>query len=249
MSRRRFFVPQDAIRDGIANLPPDQAHHLRDVLRLGSGEIVEIFDGAGRGYVGEVDLTGSGISVRNLQSVASKSIQTRLILATALIKPAKFEWTLQKATELGVHEIIPLRTRLSNIEIADGKIPFRLERWDRIVKEAAKQSRRLDTPRIHAPKPFHDFLAVQKSSSCARFLFYEQAADLWRPVQGSRYEEIVLCIGPEGGWEASEIEQARTAGFEIFSLGPWTLRAETAAVAAVSIIQYQIHLLNRTDSR
>lgn len=240
MTRRRFYVPRDSIRDSIAVLPPVQAHHLRDVLRIGRGEVVEIFDGAGAGYFGEVELQGSEVVVRGLQNLPSDEPQVRLILAAALIKSAKFEWILQKATELGVHEIIPLKTRLSDIQIPNDKITLRLERWDRLVREASKQCRRLAAPRVHAPRTFLDLLAAEELSVCTRLLFYEKAQEPWRPDPGALSDRIVLCIGPEGGWEDSEIKQAREAGYKMFRLGPWILRAETAAIAAVSIIQHQI---------
>jgi len=224
----------------MAVLPAAQAHHLRDVLRMGTGEVVEIFDGAGSGYVGEVSIRGSEVLVRGLQSLPPQESPSRLILATALIKSAKFEWILQKATELGVHEIIPLKTRLSDTVIPGGKITLRLERWDRIVREASKQCRRLAAPRVHAPQAFSDLLAAEEFSACTRLLFYEKAPEPWLPDPGMLSDRVVLCIGPEGGWEDGEIEQARKAGYRIFNLGPWTLRAETAAIAAVSIIQHQI---------
>ncbi len=244
MSRRRFYVPGDSIRDGIASLPSDQVHHLRDVLRIGTGEVVEIFDGAGSGYVGEVDIRDSIAYIRNLKRIPSEEPQVRLILAAALIKSAKFEWILQKATELGIHEIIPLKTCLSEIELHGSKIALRLDRWDRIVREAAKQCRRFAAPRVHAPQTFKDFLSIKELSPCAKFLFYEKAPVPWRLDPCALPEQVVLCVGPEGGWETSEIEQARAADYKIFSLGPWTLRAETAAIAAISIIQHQINLLN-----
>jgi len=247
MSRRRFYVPRDSVRDGVASLPPDQAHHLRDVLRLGTGEVVEIFDGAGNGYIGKVDLRDSGIYVRNLQSIPSKELPVRLTLAAALIKSSKFEWILQKATELGVHEIIPLKTRLSDIDIPSGKMTPRLERWDRIVREASKQCRRFAAPRVHAPRAFEDFLSIEELSSYLRILFYEKASEPWVPEPAMLSNQVVLCIGPEGGWEDGEIEQAGRAGYKICSLGPWILRAETAAIAAVSIMQHQINLLNLRD--
>jgi len=244
MSRRRFYVPGNSIRDGVACLPSDQAHHLRDVLRMGSGEVIEIFDGKGSGYVGEVDLRDSKVYVRSLQNIPSEELKIRLILAAALIKSSKFEWILQKATELGIHEIIPLKTRLSEIEIPGGKVALRLERWDRIVREASKQCHRSAAPRVHAPRAFQDLLSAEDISSCSRFLFCEKAQEPWRPEQGILSERIVICIGPEGGWDSGEIEHAKEAGFKAFSLGPWILRAETAAIAAVSIIQHQINLLN-----
>jgi 16S rRNA (uracil1498-N3)-methyltransferase len=244
MSRRRFYVPGNSIKEAIACLPPDQAHHLRDVLRIGAGEIVEIFDGAGSGYVGVVDLRDSLVYVCELQRIPLEEPKIRLILAVALIKSSKFEWILQKATELGVHEIIPLKTRFSEIEIPGGKLTLRLERWDRIIREASKQCRRSTAPRIRAPQAFADLLSAENFSSCSKFLFYEKAREAWRPDQGVLSEQVVVCIGPEGGWDADEIERAREAGCRVCSLGPWVLRAETAAIAAVSVLQHHIHLLN-----
>jgi 16S rRNA (uracil1498-N3)-methyltransferase len=240
MARRRFFVPQDSIRDGMAILPADQSHHLRHVLRIGNGEAVEIFDGKGCGYVGEVELRGSGVCICGLQSLPVRESSLRLILAAALIKSAKFEWMLQKATELGVDEIVPLNTRMSDLKIPAGKIAFRLDRWDRIVKEASKQSRRFTAPQLHAPVNFPDFLSSESFAACVRFLFYEKAQELWQPNSGMLSNGVVLCIGPEGGWDDSEIEQAKDAGCRIFGLGPRILRAETAAVATLSILQHHL---------
>ncbi|MBN1569088.1 MAG: 16S rRNA (uracil(1498)-N(3))-methyltransferase [Acidobacteria bacterium] len=245
MSRRRFYVPRESVRNGVASLPSDQAHHLRDVLRMGSGEIVEIFDGTGNGYVGEVELQDSGVYVRGLQNMPSEESPVCLILAAAMIKFSKFEWILQKATELGVHEIIPLKTRLSEADVPGGRITLRLERWDRIVREAAKQCHRFSAPRIHAPRTFQDFLSNEELSAYPRLLFYEKAAEPWIPDPGTISNRIVLCIGPEGGWDAAEVEQAKKAGYKIFSMGPWILRAETAAIAAVAILQHHINLLSK----
>jgi 16S rRNA (uracil1498-N3)-methyltransferase len=240
MARRRFFAPQDSIRDGMAILPADQAHHLRHVLRIGNGEAVEIFDGEGCGYVGEVEFRGSGVCIHGLQSLPVRESSLRLILAAALIKSAKFEWMLQKATELGVDEIVPLNARFSDLLLPAGKIASRLDRWDRIVKEASKQSRRNTAPQIHAPVQFADFLTAEAFSSCIRYLLYEKAQELWQPKPDMLSNEIVLCIGPEGGWDSSEIEQAKEAGCKIFGLGPRILRAETAAIAALAIMQHHL---------
>jgi 16S rRNA (uracil1498-N3)-methyltransferase len=240
MARRRFFVPRDSIRDGIAILPADQAHHLRHVLRIVNGEAVEIFDGKGCGYVGEVELRGSGVCICRLQSLPVRESSLRLILAAALIKSAKFEWMLQKATELGVDEIVPLITRMSDLQFPAGKTALRLDRWDRIVKEASKQSRRFTAPQVHAPVKFSDFLSAESFAACARFLFYEKAQELWQPDSSAISNGVVLCIGPEGGWDGSEVELAKESGYRIFGLGPRILRAETAAIAALAIIQHHL---------
>jgi 16S rRNA (uracil1498-N3)-methyltransferase len=240
MTRRRFFVPPDSIRDGKAVLPDDQAHHLRKVLRIRAGETVEIFDGKGRGYIGEVEWNGSEVCIRDLQSLPFAESSRRLILAAALIKPAKFEWMLQKATELGVDEIVPLNTRLGDLKIPDGKTALRMDRWDRIIKEASKQSRRVTAPQVHTPLSFPDFLAAERFASCIRILFYEKAPAPWQLHPDMLCNGVVLCIGPEGGWDDSEIEQAKAAGCQIFGLGPRILRAETASIAALSIVQHHL---------
>ncbi len=242
MTRRRFYVPRDSIRDGIAALSPTEAHHLRDVLRMKDGDVVEVFDDSGTGYTGEVELHGAEVLVGKLESIPSFESPFRLILAAALIKSAKFEWMLQKATELGVDQIIPIKTRLSEIRISDEKAEARKERWQRIIREAAKQCRRPAAPRLQNPLDFADLLAAEEFSSCTKILFYEKAGEPWQSSNPPA-DRIILCIGPEGGWEQNEVEQARKAGYQICGLGPWTLRAETAAIAAIAIVQHQIQLL------
>jgi len=242
MSRRRFYVPRDSIRDGVASLPPTEAHHLRDVLRMKAGDTVEIFDDSGTGYTGEVVLQNSGVLVQKLENLPSLESSFHLILAAALIKSAKFEWMLQKATELGVDRIIPMKTRLSEIRIPEEKIEARRERWQRIIIEAAKQCKRSTAPRLEKPLDFDALLAMEEFSHCTRILFYEKAAEPWQ-LNSAPANRILLCIGPEGGWDQTEVEQAMTAGYQICGLGPWILRAETAAIAAISIVQHQIQLL------
>lgn len=134
-------------------------------------------------------------------------------------------------------EIVPLTTRLSDIRISPEKIESRLERWERIIREAAKQCRRLDAPGLREPVSFSEFLKLEEFSSYDKLLFYEKAGELWRPRFGI-CRRVVVCVGPEGGWTADEIEAANAAGFGVFSVGPWILRAETAAIACVSIVQH-----------
>jgi len=180
--------------------------------------------------------------VRKLESISSSESPFHLILAAALIKSARFEWMLQKATELGVDQIIPLKTRLTEIQIPDEKIEARKERWQRIMREAAKQCKRSAAPQLQKPLNFADLLAAEEFSPCSKILFYEKAAEPWQ-LNSLISDRIVVAIGPEGGWEPTEVEQAREAGYQICALGPWILRAETAAIAAISIVQHQIQIL------
>jgi 16S rRNA (uracil1498-N3)-methyltransferase len=242
MALRRFYITPEFIGEEAAQLPADQAHHLRDVLRIRAGERVEIFDGAGHGYSGEVEFRGTEVFICRLNRLPFQTSPVRLILAAALIKPAKFEWILEKATELGVDEILPLKTGFSEIRIPEDKIADRLHRWDRIVQEASKQCRRFASPRVHAPLSFEDSLIAEEFSSCAGILLYEKSPDLWRPDATMMSDGVILWVGPEGGWETREIELAEKAGCNIVDLGPLILRAETAAIAAVSILQHQVHI-------
>jgi 16S rRNA (uracil1498-N3)-methyltransferase len=240
MARRRFIVPTNLIRNDVATLPPEELHHVQNVLRLRSGDEVEILDGAGACYSGILELRDAQMLVCRLQRIASPAepVQT-MILAAALIKSDKFEWILQKGTELGVEEFIPLHTKFSEIRIPVGKLDSRRARWQRIVGEAAKQCRRLSIPRISPPTTFEDFLAQENRTDSTRLIFCEKAENRWThtPCHSNR---IVICIGPEGGWDAAEVRQAAQSGYAPFNLGPRVLRAETAAIAAVSILQFQI---------
>lgn len=144
---------------------------------------------------------------------------------------------LQKVTELGVDEIVPLETRFSEIRIPQGKLDSRLERWRRIVREASKQSRRTSIPLILRPVKFNEFIFAERLHHLTRILLYEKATMHWSNACLPT-ERVLVCIGAEGGWHADEIETALGAGFGVFSLGPTILRAETAAVAALAIIQF-----------
>jgi 16S rRNA (uracil1498-N3)-methyltransferase len=240
MSRRRFYVPGDSIHEGAAVLPPDQAHHLRHVLRLRDGEKVEIFDGSGAGYSGRVSYRGDEVHVKSLREItAPENPQPELVLAQALLKADKFEWVLQKATELGVSGIVPLVTKFCDVRIPPSRIEGRMERWRRIVREAARQSCRFSVPGIRAPMTLAELFSLKKDSGQEGLLLYENAPVRWNGALPPA-EKYMLCIGPEGGWHPDEAEAAANAGLALFNLGPRILRAETAALAAVTLIQFRI---------
>ena len=238
MPAKRFFVPPDQIREGSAILSSDQSRHLRTVLRLEPGDRVELFDGEGAGYEGIVESGGRKVRVGSLRRLEAPAAGSRhLILATALIKPSRFEWILEKGTELGVAEFIPIRTRFTQFRLPESKVPSRLERWRRIVREASKQCRRFEVPKMLEPMEFDDMIASGAYPDCFKLMLYEKASESWVPPDPSS-DSILLCVGPEGGWDPSEVEAANSADFHTVSLGPRILRAETAAIAAVALLQF-----------
>ena len=236
MSRRRFYVPPEQIHDGVAELPPDQAHRLRHVLRLRKNHEVEVLDGRGAVYLGRVHAVGRQLCVVDLKQLTGPEPSTpALILAPSVIKPARFEWMLEKATELGVDEFMPLITKHSDFHISEENLRTRLERWRRIIRQACEQCGRAVVPAIRTPVLFPDFLKLDELSRFERLLCYEKGGT--QLSRGAPAGPIALCIGPEGGWDSSEIEAALRADWKLVSLGRSTLRAETAALAAIALIR------------
>jgi 16S rRNA (uracil1498-N3)-methyltransferase len=159
-------------------------------------------------------------------------------LALALTKPDRFAWALQKTTELGVKEIVPLQARFSPVRLIEDKLQASMERWRRIVQEASKQCRRVSIPRIHQARQALDFLSGKEFPNSARLFFDRKSPECWRGTFAGA-DRLIVCIGPEGGWDQGEVVAADRAGYQMLNLGPRILRTETAAVAALAILQFQ----------
>lgn len=224
--RHRIFV------DTLAGLPAvtvtgDEFHHAIRVVRARTGEPVELFDRSGRLAAGVVESIERDRAVIRVEGdLPSRETAHPLHLAMAIIQLEKFELVLQKATELGVHSFLPLVTE--RVELRPERYSGKMERWQKIVFEAVKQSGRAVVPRIEAPLAFAD--AVQRGGT--RIFFDADApADALGTIQ-----EATLFIGPEGGWTEEELALARDEHCIFQRLGARRLRAETAAIAAVAII-------------
>lgn len=239
MSRRRFYLPKPGIRESYVELPPDQAHHLRRVLRIGNGEEVELFDGEGGLYLGAVEISGARVRVRDLVPVPRPAAPIpSIVLGVAIIKPARFEWMLEKTAELGVREIVPLEARFSDSRVAESAGPARLARWQRILQQACEQSGCYRLPLIQQPKPVSDWLRQTEWQTGSRYLCCATGKS-WNQVM-QKSSLVAIGIGPEGGWAAEELSQAEKSGWTFLSLGENTLRAETAAVAAVTLARLAV---------
>ena len=230
--RRRFFV--DEVRSGRAEISGDDARHLTRVLRVEPGQRYEISDNR-HVYLAEVDTARKEhVTFRTLEKLAEPAPAVRLILCAALIKFDHFEWMIEKATELGVSEIVPVETIRSErgLERAAWK---RVERWRRIALESSQQSRRAFLPEVSVPKSLRDVLALEATY---RFVLDEDHAHPLNralPAGRSLDDTVAVLIGPEGGWTAEERSQF-SASWTPVSLGPLILRAETAAIAALAIL-------------
>src|SRR5450631_704434 len=229
MTRRRWIA--DEVSDHRAALTGEHARHLSQVLRAQVGQEFDISTGAEvrRGRI-------SGIHPDRVEfelgEVVAHSAGSAITLALSIFKFDRMEWAIEKCTELGVARIVPViagRTE-SHLSTAAAK---RVERWRRIVHQAAEQSRRISSPEISAPVKFDDLVAM---TADARIVLAEAEDDLLlKDALRQGAGAVLLAFGPEGGWKPQELAAFRDAGWAAASLGNTILRAETAAIAAVAI--------------
>lgn len=248
MTRRRFYAPADqfAADEKSLTLSAEEARHARDVLRLQAGEEVFVFDGAGREFHCVVDsISRHSTTLTVVQEVepARPESPLDLTLAIALLKGEKFDLVIQKTTELGVKRIVPLDTERADVRLRDGhSSENRLARWRRIALEAAKQTGRAYVPEISEPLACTELLSSSIDPSKTRLMFSErEGASLSEagPGFGTHPGGIIALVGPEGGWSDGEIETARSGGWGIVTLGGRILRAETAGIVVVTLLQHR----------
>lgn len=217
----------DAISTSI-EITGDEFHHAARVVRLREGEEIEVFDGKGRAARARVAGLGrDALRVEVVSEIESRESPVRVHLAAAIIQLDKFELVLQKATELGAASLIPLVT--DRMEVREERYRGKRERWDKIVVEAVKQSGRALIPRVNEPTRFETLV----KSSGVKIVF---DADEQPHAALDRLDEVTILIGPEGGWSEREVALARQAECMFQRLGPRRLRAETAAIAAMTLV-------------
>ncbi len=238
-----YFIHSDQIDQGIIRLRSALDHHLRTVLRIKVGEHISFVDECPRRYQAKAISIHPGQMAFKIESETLRPTSKfpKIRLCVALIKRDKMDWMVQKATELGVSSISPVLTNRTVVRPDLKRGAQQVERWTKIAMEASQQSCRWDVPTLDRPIGLKTLFA-EPPSNRERFIFSEQAplssckADIEQEFSGS----IILLIGPEGGWTSTELSEGEVAGYRPFSLGEQVLRTETAALAALSIFQYEI---------
>ncbi|MBM3740872.1 MAG: 16S rRNA (uracil(1498)-N(3))-methyltransferase [Acidobacteria bacterium] len=236
MARRRFFVSQ--IRNQQAEITGEEAHHLTRVLRVEEGQVYEISDG-NQAYLAEVaEARKSRVGFAVRERLEESPLPVRLTVLAGLIKFDHFEWTLEKCTEAGAERFVPVLCTRSEKGL-DRAVDKRRQRWERILLEASQQSRRDRIPALDDPVRFADAVAMPGD---VRLILEEQAGArplleaIPEPERRMSQDQVLLLVGPEGGWTEEERELAARGQWLPVSLGRQILRAETAALAGAAIV-------------
>lgn len=245
MSRpHRFFCPPEQIGQSHITILDEDAHHIATVLRMKPGAPLAISDGAGSDYSAIISrLTPSEIVLEITDRTARQRRPPLLTLCQGLPKSDKMDLIVQKATELGVVSIVPLVTERTIVKVKDEQ--KRLARWRRICREAAMQSNRSDIPILADIQTLGQYLGgLSDEQGELRLLPWEESsASLKKALRGqTAIQRILVLIGPEGGISRHEADLAAERGFIDISLGPNILRTETAGLAALSMLVYELFL-------
>jgi 16S rRNA (uracil1498-N3)-methyltransferase len=238
----RFYVPQPQIEKGMLKIVGDEVKHIRRVLRLKAGDGIIVFDGAGKEYEGTmVEEKPSSVVIKIQNTFSSrKDSPLEVTLAQSLLKGEKMDYLIQKATELGVRRIIPFFSSRSIPSLEKSGRLKRHQRWERIAIEASKQCGRGVVPKIEPLQDYSEMLQVASSGSLCLILWEREGVKLKEILDRSKERlKIFFVTGPEGGFGREEVEEAIRAGFIPITLGNRILRAETATLCLLSILQYE----------
>ena len=237
----RFFLPRERIQNRRGTIVGEELAHLRRVLRLSPGDHLTVFDDTGweheavirafRADQGDLDI------LRSYQAERESPLQ--ITLALGLTKGEKMDWVVEKATELGVQTLVPFVSTYTIPKLNDRKVETRTGRWQKIALSATKQCGRTRIPKILPPCDFQE-LVRQPWTDTLRLLFWEkEGQQTLKQVHETERDAraMLLVIGPEGGFSFEEADTAKKHGFRSVQLGPRILRAETAAITALSLTQ------------
>jgi 16S rRNA (uracil1498-N3)-methyltransferase len=243
-----LFVSPECIDQQTIVVTGDVLVHLRDSLRITVGETLWLSNGLAVRYRVEItDVSRRAVTARVLETIQEPPRQTpRLVLGQSLLKGEKMDWVIQKATELGVSEIVPIESQHSVVQLKADRVNHQLARWQRIALEAAQQSEQWRIPTVATPQSLSALLTSLATGTLTLMLAERregkslQTVNLPQDARGS----ILVLIGPEGGWSQEEAQIAEQAGIQPITLGEHILRAETAAIAAISILQSRLGTLS-----
>jgi 16S rRNA (uracil1498-N3)-methyltransferase len=241
---RRFFVEEIKESDGICAITGSEAKHITKVMRMKTGDRFVLMDGKGARF----HVTIESATTHEVKVVLGRSIPApppspvKIMLCQALLKSRQMDYLIQKTSELGVDRILPFTSERTAITLRRDRIASKMKHWREIAQSSAKQSDRSMSAKIETLYPFAELMAKDKGKDALKVILWE--GERSKGLKGmlktsSPMGTFVGMVGPEGGFTLEEIEAARAAGFVPVSLGNRILRAETAAITMVAIVQYE----------
>lgn len=239
---QRYFAPPHLFTDHEVTIQGDDVHHIVNVMRARVGEEILVSDGAGRTARAKLAL----LSPKEVKAevvewlTEQRELPIRVTIGQGLPKGEKMEWILQKGTELGAYSFFPFSSERTIVKLDAKKEAKKLERWRKIVKEAAEQSHRAVLPELLPPATFREVLkAAKEYTRCAIAYEKEGSTTLHQVLEEMSVEDsLLVLVGPEGGFSTDEVAQAESMGFLTVSLGPRILRTETASQYVLACASY-----------
>lgn len=238
----RFYIPSGSIKDDKIQISGKEAHHILNVMRLKVSDEITVFDGTGTEYTGiieDVRRNHLGIKITQKRNITSGE-RFDIALIQSVPKKNKMGYIVEKATELGVNVIIPVITARTIPEWSEAKKGARIGRWEKIAQEAAKQSGRTSLPSINPLSTLQEALKYVNGYDMKLIaVLNEKTVKLKDILRGAPGGKIAIAIGPEGDFTAQETEEAQKLGFKAVTLGPRVLKSDTAALAVISMVNYE----------
>jgi len=233
----RVYCPISLALNTPISLDDNAAHYLGKVLRMSAGRPIVVFNGEGGEYSGTISDVGKKHVQVMLDSFANTERESPLVieLAVGLSRGERWDFVLQKATELGVTRIVPLATERTEVKLKGDRLEKKWQHWRQIIVSACEQCQRNRIPELAPLTTLADYLSETKTEQ--KFVLHHR--DNQGLPSGVSPSSAALLIGPEGGLSDNEITAAQETGFNPLALGPRVMRTETAPVAAISVLQYQ----------
>jgi len=232
----RLYIEQKLCSGSSVELTAEQGHYLRIVMRLKAGDPVILFNGEGGEFHCKIDLLSKQKARVLVESFAdiSREMACRINIIQAACRSEKIDSILQKGTELGAASFHIVRSERASLKLDNARLKKRLQRWHKIIIEAAEQSERTAIPALF----WHDSLTAAPTTGCC-YTLHPESSHSWAEEKANilSADEISLAIGPEGGWSDRDIDHLAAAGFSNLSFGPRIMRTETAAPALLAAIQ------------
>ena len=242
----RIFVAFNKIKGNIATIEGSDINYLKNLMRLKEGDEISVMDSKSKEYSAKIlKVEEKKILAALLAEKHPKSEpKMKVTIAQSIPKNPKLDLIVQKVTELGALQIIPVKAERSIIKLTKEKEEARVNRWQKIAKEAAEQSGRLIIPFVQPMKDFKDIMMLRNDfDQCVLLWEMEKERSIKKFLQENKaIKNLLVLIGPEGGFSHDEVEQAKAAGFITVNIGGRIVRTETAAISVLSMIEYEFEL-------